>query len=365
MRRSYDFFSNIFILLLLVILPLAGLYVADIPFQKYLEFPPRTRYVAHAEFSWGVFIALAIFVLAVFAPLCFKVLISKPNSTPKIQKGFFPWWGWLGAAILGISWFMAWTRFQWFAPLQIFTFTPIWVGYIFVTNGLTYRQTGRCMLRNQPGYLFSLFVLSAFFWWYFEYLNRFVQNWHYIGIGDLSRIKYFLFATLPFSTVLPAVLSTQEFLSTMPRISAGLDRFIKIDPTHARVWALVTLCVFSIGLTVIGIWPDYLFPLVWITPLFMVTAFQAIRGKRALFSGVTTGDWQRLYRLSMSALICGFFWELWNYHSYAKWIYTIPFVERYKIFEMPLLGYAGYLPFGPTCALVADTFLKRKTDEIR
>ncbi|MEC7347693.1 MAG: hypothetical protein VYB60_02400, partial [SAR324 cluster bacterium] len=44
-------------------------------------------------------------------------------------------------------------------------------------------------------------------------------------------------------------------------------------------------------------------------------------------------------------LICGFFWEFWNFWSYPKWIYQIPFVDFWRIFEMPVLGYLGYLPF--------------------
>jgi hypothetical protein len=44
-------------------------------------------------------------------------------------------------------------------------------------------------------------------------------------------------------------------------------------------------------------------------------------------------------------LLTAFFWEFWNYWAYPKWIYTIPFVDFWHIFEMPLLGYGGYLPF--------------------
>ena len=44
-------------------------------------------------------------------------------------------------------------------------------------------------------------------------------------------------------------------------------------------------------------------------------------------------------------MICGLFWEMWNYHSYPKWVYQVPFVGFLHIFEMPLLGYGGYLPF--------------------
>jgi hypothetical protein len=29
-------------------------------------------------------------------------------------------------------------------------------------------------------------------------------------------------------------------------------------------------------------------------------------------------------------------------------------VQHFHVFEMPLLGYAGYLPFGLECALAAD-----------
>jgi hypothetical protein len=45
---------------------------------------------------------------------------------------------------------------------------------------------------------------------------------------------------------------------------------------------------------------------------------------------------------------------MWNFHSLAKWIYAVPFVNRFHLFEMPLLGYAGYLPFGLECAVIGD-----------
>jgi hypothetical protein len=56
----------------------------------------------------------------------------------------------------------------------------------------------------------------------------------------------------------------------------------------------------------------------------------------------------------LAAVICGFFWEMWNSFSLAQWRYSIPFVHRFEIFAMPLLGYAGYLPFGLECAAVRD-----------
>jgi hypothetical protein len=75
---------------------------------------------------------------------------------------------------------------------------------------------------------------------------------------------------------------------------------------------------------------------------------------------VAGGDWQRICRYGLAALICGFFWEMWNLHSLAKWIYFVPYVDRFHLFEMPLLGYAGYLPFGLECAVIAELFMKRQ-----
>jgi hypothetical protein len=45
---------------------------------------------------------------------------------------------------------------------------------------------------------------------------------------------------------------------------------------------------------------------------------------------------------------------MWNYYSLAKWIYTVPFVGRFFIFEMPILGFAGYLPFGLECLAIGS-----------
>jgi len=56
---------------------------------------------------------------------------------------------------------------------------------------------------------------------------------------------------------------------------------------------------------------------------------------------------------AIAALVCGFFWELWNVKSFAHWEYNIPYVDAYLVFEMPIIGYAGYLPFGLVCIAVA------------
>ena len=84
------------------------------------------------------------------------------------------------------------------------------------------------MMLHRPRYFLSLFPLSAGFWWFFEYLNRFVQNWHYLGAAELSPLEYFVRATIPFSTVLPAVIGTAELLTTFPILCAGLEQWKQV-----------------------------------------------------------------------------------------------------------------------------------------
>jgi hypothetical protein len=345
----------------LVCLPMAGVLLRGLPVADYLEFPPLTRYVQHAAFSWVAFTLMATGILAVVLPFDIWVLRHRGAATRPRNKGPLPPWGWLGLLVMLIGWCLAWTRFRWYATFQPYTFTIPWIGYIVLVNAQTYRRSGCSMMTHYPRYLVTLFVLSAGFWWFFEYLNRFVQNWYYVGIDGLGRLEYFILATLPFSTVLPAVLSTRDLLRTFPEVGAGLDGFLRVRIPSPGVLASAVFVASSIGLCGISIWPDYLFPLLWLAPLFLITSAMALAGKATLFAPISEGKWRELYLLGMAGLVCGLFWEMWNFYSLARWEYAVPFVGRFKLFEMPMLGYAGYLPFGLECAVagqLVDSFLK-------
>lgn len=337
---------------LLLGLPLLGIWLAGLPVSRYAEFPPLTVHRDPAPFSG---IAAAV-VLALQLPFWIPVisLVSGiPSTLLRSPFAALPRWGWIALAWTGTWWIVAWTRFPCFAAIQQHTFTPLWLGYIAVVQALTFARTGRCLLTHEPGRLAALFAASAFFWWFFEYLNRFVQNWHYVGIENFDPLRYVLFATPAFATVLPAVLSTAELLDacTPP---AALTRCRARLPRLSRTGAGVLLLLSGSALVGIGAWPDLLFPLLWVAPLLLLVALRAWRGDATLFAPAAAGNWRRLAILSLAALLCGFFWELWNLHSEAKWIYLVPFVGVWKVFEMPLLGFAGYLPFGWECAVIAD-----------
>jgi len=349
-----------FIALLLVGLPLLGVFLAGTPLARYLEFPPVTRYVKHAPFSWPFFIGTAVFIIGAVGPLLIRVVTSRRASHPSgLTPHAFPWWGWLGLGITSLAWVLAWNRFPWLGNLQSHTFTPLWIGYILVINALASKRTGHCMMLGRPRYFLSLFLLSAAFWWFFEYLNRFVQNWYYVGATEFTATEYFWYATLPFSTVLPAVLSTRDWLATCHRLSAGLDHWWPMQVRQPTLVGWLVLVLAGVGLMGIGVWPDYLFPLLWVSPLLIITSLQAVSGEETVFSCISRGDWRPIWLPAFAALVCGLFWELWNYRSLAHWEYAVPFVHRFQIFEMPLLGYAGYLPFGLECVVIAGLLPSR------
>ena len=356
-----------FVSLALVLgLPLLGVLWTGEPLGRYLEFPPRTSYVQHEPFSWPVFLTLVLLIALVVGPILFRVVqenLRRASSPAQHSRSPFPWWGWLGIGWTGTWWVVAWTRVPWLEAVQEHTFTPLWLGYIVIVNACTFTRTGRCIMLHRPRYFLSLFLLSAAFWWLFEYLNRFVQNWYYVGVAELTSLEYFFRATIPFSTVLPAVIGTAELLTSDPAISAGMDRCRSIGPhtTKQMSWGLLILS--SLGLLGIGLWPNYLFPLVWVGPLLLVVSLQVLVGRPTILSALARGDWQGVWVSALAALICGLFWELWNWKSLAHWEYAIPFVHRFQLFEMPLLGYAGYLPFGLECVAVADFCLGRQVAE--
>ena len=333
-------------------LPLVGATLAGHPMARYLEFPPQTAYVRHAPFSWTAFALYGGFILAVASGLAWLWRHGRPAAAPRPPQRPFPWWGWAGVALGAGAWILAWSRFSWFSALQPHTFFPLWLAFIVTANALGFCRSGRAMITHRPRFFLVLFPVSAAFWWFFEYLNRFVQNWFYTG-SDYSPGIYFLLATLSFSTVLPAVLAVRDLLLDTAWLQTHFVGVRPLAPARPKILAAGVLTAAAAGLAGIGIWPDLLFPLLWISPLLILVSLQTLLGEPHVLSTVAKGDWRPVIAAATAALVCGFFWEMWNDHSLARWTYQVPLVHRFQIFEMPLLGYAGYLPFGLECTALA------------
>jgi hypothetical protein len=222
-------------------------------------------------------------------------------------------------------------------------FFPLWLGYCLTVDGIVYLRRGTSLLRRNPRAYVGLFLVSAPVWWLFEAINLRTQNWSYPGQELVAPNWSPILKTLSFSTVIPAVFGTAELLSTWGRLKR-LRGGPLLPPTRPVLLTFLLLGMAMFALLMI--WPRYFFPFVWLSLYFMLAGLNGLLGFRTLGAHTAYGDWRAPVSLMLGALVCGFFWEFWNYWAFPRWIYHVPPFEFLHVFEMPLLGYGGYLPFG-------------------
>ena len=255
--------------------------------------------------------------------------------------------------ILAVGWTLSWNRFEWFRPFQVqLSYFPMWAGFILIMNALCVKRSGHSPMTDHPWAYAATFPASSLFWWFFEYLNRYVWNWYYEGIAELGAFEYTFYATICFASVLPAVAAVAAWLHTF----AIFDDRVYANMAHIDLrrpgWCLFLAATAAIGLTGIVYFPQYAYPFLWISPFMVFVLVQFLLRERSVLDSFVVGDWSFFIRFSIASLICGLCWETWNYYAYAKWIYAVPWVHRFQIWEMPLIGFGGYLPFGIECAAV-------------
>ena len=260
------------------------------------------------------------------------------EKTKDKQLGF-PLHGWLGLNLVIIFWILNWTLT---GPRTNWGFLPLWVGYCLSMDGLVFWRTGTSLLTRSWQKYIGLFLVSAPVWWIFELLNVRTQNWTYIGAEIFSPLQYVFWTTVSFTTVIPAVFGPAEFFSSfdfIKRLKSG-----PVIGTDKRT----TVAFFILGwlmLALMLIWPKIFFPFIWFSIYFILEPINIWRGHRSLALWTAKGDWRPVIALWLGVLLTAFFWEMCNYYSYPKWVYHVAWGGWLHIFEMPLLGYGGYLPF--------------------
>ncbi|MCZ6507062.1 MAG: hypothetical protein O7A04_03295 [Acidobacteria bacterium] len=265
---------------------------------------------------------------------------ASPSSTKPPAAGSWPLYGWAGLGLILVSWPLNWLLPGLRSHLLFF---PLWLGYILTVDALVLRRSGSSLLRRSPADLARLFLVSVPVWWLFEALNLRLRNWEYPGSEHFGPQAYFLLSSIAYSTVIPAVFETAELLATLPwseRLNAG-------RPFAAG--RRLRLGLFGMGVAMLAlllVWPRIFYPFAWLSLLFLFDPLAHAIGRPSLLAHLEAGRRRPLLMLALGALACGFFWELWNYHAYPKWTYNVPGLDFAHLFEMPLPGYLGYLPFG-------------------
>ncbi len=239
-------------------------------------------------------------------------------------------------------------------------FFPQWLGAILCVDGWNERRFCTSLLRRSPRTFALSFAASIPLWWLFEAANVRLGNWIYLGREHFTAVEFALWSSLSFSTVVPAILVICEACAGGPGRGRRAPR--PLAPEEAawgRRWGVVWLVLGVLQVAAWLLWPRQCFPMVWTSGVFLLEAACAFVGRRGLFSDLARGDTSRWRAAWIGGLVCGFLWEAWNFRAYPKWIYRVPGVDFWRVFEMPALGYLGYLPFAHAVLVYAVLVLER------
>ena len=222
-------------------------------------------------------------------------------------------------------------------PFASWYFPIIWFGYIFFVDSLVYHVKGRSLLVNNRLKFFLLLLLSAFVWWVFEFFNIFVQNWHYHNIPEPTVVSF----SIAFATVIPAVFETAELIVSLTKSHKRPQPARRI--TSSWAYGIIFAGVACMFLALL--FPLYFYWLIWISLLLVLDPINYLQKRDSILQRLRTKNYTLFTSLFTAGIICGFLWEFWNFSAVPRWTYTLPFLDFYRVFEMPIIGYLGYLSF--------------------
>ena len=258
-------------------------------------------------------------------------------------------YGWIGLAILLLAEGLLFLRLW---PVTLY-FTPIaWTGYLLLVDAMVLAVSGTSRLHHEPRTFLLTALLSIPLWLIFEAYNLRLANWTYVGLPS-NRAAAWLGYAWSFATITPAIFETADLIE-------AFGWFPPARPVKFSTAAQNTMMGFgAVCLLAPLLAPEriatYLFGPVWVGFVLLLDPINHRLGRASLIRDFAEGRRSRLYSLLLSGWICAWFWEFWNYWAEAKWHYIFPIWQHHKIFEMPVLGYLGFLPFALECFVMYVT----------
>ena len=223
-----------------------------------------------------------------------------------------------------------------------------WWSYILFLDVVIFIRRKKFLVLNQG--LPYLIVISCAFWCLFELINVRLENWFYVNIPIPIWIRYpgYLFA---YATVIPGVYLTKEVLSE-------IIKKVRAQPLPApRLYPPLAIYTGFALLALILLLPLYLFAFTWAFLALIMDGWNYAKGHPSFMGDFEKGEAAPFLTTLLAGVICGFLWEFWNWSAVSRWVYSVPYFERMKVFEMPLLGYLGFAVFAlETISFV--TFIK-------
>jgi hypothetical protein len=227
----------------------------------------------------------------------------------------------------------------------------MWWAYIFALDGWIWKHKGESLLRSKPKEFLFMSIISIFWWCVFDFYNLFLENWHYLGAPENPWIRYPSYA-LAFATIFPGLFLTRDAI----KILLGdklLNTGFRWNP--GQVFFRYSILLGGVLMIYPLVFPSiYIFAFVWTGVIFLFEPINEKLGIGCLLPQFRKGKWGEIPIWFAAGAWCGLLWEFWNYWAGAKWIYTVPFTETVRYFEMPVFGFLGFLPFAWECYLIYE-----------
>ncbi|MBI3286912.1 MAG: hypothetical protein HYZ68_02565 [Chloroflexi bacterium] len=268
-------------------------------------------------------------------------------ETPTVfQKPSLARYGWVGLGMVLVAEALMWAKAEpvstWFIPI-------VWTGYILLVDALVLRLSGHSLIHDRLREFLMMIPTSVGIWLIFEAYNLHLGNWYYLGVPSPPwRYIGFFWS---FATILPGIFETSDLLDATRIFGKGPRGYQIALAGRERRLVASGLVFLSVPLLMPFEIARYLFGLVWVGFIPLLAPINAHLGAPSLLADWERGDYRTTVRLLSAGLVCGFLWEFWNFWAQAKWIYAVPILADFKIFEMPLLGFLGFPPFAIECYL--------------
>ena len=228
----------------------------------------------------------------------------------------------------------------------------LWWIIILFADAANFRQNNKPLIFGNPKKFFGIILpVSVLYWLYFELANFYFPQWYYLGVFPSLSARSAM-AFLAFGTVIPIIIEIIKLLGGPIEMENYVNRQFNFKLIHAFFFLIGIIFAATPFFS-----DNFLFNQgIWLAPFLILLPLLKLENFSARFS-LTVG---------ISGLISGFLWELLNFWAGGKWKYLI-LPDNFRFFEMPLLGYLGFIPFAfSTLAvyLAVQQFIKPRTANI-
>jgi hypothetical protein len=215
-----------------------------------------------------------------------------------------------------------------------------WWSFILVMDSVNFRTRRHSPLSESTrNFMFTAFI-SVFVWLLFELFNLRVKNWSYHNLPS-SAFERWLGYFIAYASVIPALREVSFFLeSFLEGKKLALFR-IKANPFFLKLYILIGVLFMFLSL----FRPGLFFPLIWLCFMFLLEPVNYWLKNESLLRDQERKDWSRIWSWILAGLVAGFLWELFNFWAGSHWEYSLPYLDFWRVFQMPVFGYTGFMPF--------------------